>query len=194
MCRTIHLHIQICWSHLHVNRVVGIILNVIGWTVPAIMLGLVFVVADIAYTISDHCSIRVDWIARLLIIPLIVEISLALFVQILTFGYCVNVYLKSLSEPPPPTSDIFEGGPVSINSFHSTRYPYRKAFARVRKVCRLFWPVWFTRCWCYNGGPGRNASRWFSSGRCFQLLTISFRKNICRFRKGWSLGIHQTQG
>ena len=138
MCRTIHLHIQICWSHLHVNRVVGIILNVIGWTVPAILLGLVFVVANIAYTISDHCSIRVDWVARLLIIPLIVEISLALFVQILTFGYCVNVYLKSLSEPPPPTGDIFEGAPVSINSFHSTRYPYRKAFARVRKVSPLF--------------------------------------------------------
>jgi hypothetical protein len=134
-CRTIHLHTQICWNHLHFNRIVGIVLNVIGWTVPAMFLGLVFVFAEISYTISDHCSIRVDWVTSLLIIPLIVEISLAIFVQMLTFCYCVNVYLKSLSEPPPPTRDIFEGGVGSVNSYHSTRYPYRKALARVRKVC-----------------------------------------------------------
>jgi hypothetical protein len=134
-CRTIHLHIQICWNQLHFNKTVGIVLNVIGWMFPAIMLGLVFVFAEITYTISDHCSIRVDWITRLLIIPLIVEISLALFVQFCTFAYCVNVYLKSLSEPPPPTTDLFEGAGGSANSFQSTRYPYRKAFARIRKVC-----------------------------------------------------------
>jgi hypothetical protein len=102
---------------------------------PAIMLGLVFVFAEITYTISDHCSIRVDWITKLLIIPIIVEISLALFVQFCTFVYCVNVYLKSLLETPPPTSDLFEGAGGSANSVQSTRYPYRRAFARIRKVC-----------------------------------------------------------
>jgi len=138
VCRTIYLHCQICWN-LHVNRVPLIILNIIGWLVPAILLGVAFGVSEITYTISDHCSIRVDWIVDLLIVPIIIEIGCALIVQIATFGYCVNVYLRSLNEPAPPTNDSF--GEMSVtniaNSVYSTgsgRYPYRKAMKRVHKV------------------------------------------------------------
>lgn len=136
VCRTIYLHCQICWN-LHVTRVPLIILNIIGWLIPAILLGAAFGVAEITYTISDHCSIRVDWIADLLIIPIIIEIGCALIVQIATFGYCVNVYLRSLNEPAPPTNDSFGEMSATSNSVYSTgsgRYPYRKAMKRVHKV------------------------------------------------------------
>jgi len=136
VCRTIYLHCQICWN-LHVTRVALIVLNIIGWVIPAAFLGAAFGVAEITYTISDHCSMRVDWIVDLLIIPIIIEIGCAVVVQITTFIYCVNVYLRSLNEPAPPTNDSFGESAIS-NSVFSTgsggRYPYRKAMKRVNKV------------------------------------------------------------
>jgi hypothetical protein len=134
VCRTVYLHCQICWN-LHITRVPLIILNVVGWLIPAVLLGVVFGVAQITYTISNHCSIRVDWVVNLLIIPIIIEIGCAIVVQLATFVYCVNVYLRSLSEPPPPTDDSL--GMTTTTSTYSTgsgRYPYRKAIARVNKV------------------------------------------------------------
>jgi 7 transmembrane receptor (Secretin family) len=133
LCRTIYLHCQICWN-LHVTRIALIILNIIGWLIPAILLGVAIAVAQITYTMSNHCSIRVDWVVNLLIIPIIIEIGLAILVQLTTFLFCVNVYLKSLKEPPPPTNDSF--GDAIATSTYSTgsRYPYRKAVARINKV------------------------------------------------------------
>jgi len=139
VCRTIYLHCQICWN-LHVTRIPLIVLNIVGWVVPAVFLGAAFGLAEITYTISDHCSIRVDWIVDLLIIPIIIEIGCAVVVQITTFIYCVNVYLRSLNEPAPPTNDSFGETGVS-NSVYSTgsgRYPYRKAMKRVHKVTPRF--------------------------------------------------------
>ena len=134
VCRTIYLHCQICWN-LHVTRVPLIILNIIGWLIPAILLAVVFGVAQITYTVSNHCSIRVDWVVNLLIIPIIIEIACALVVQFATCIYCVNVYLRSLVEPPPPTDESLGlGTATSSFSTGSGRYPYRKAMARVNKV------------------------------------------------------------
>jgi hypothetical protein len=132
VCRTIYLHCQICWN-LHFTRNSLIILNVTGWLVPAILLSVALAIAQITYTIADHCSVRVDWIVNLVIIPVIIEVSCGLLVQFATFFYCVNVYLRSLREPPPPTKDSFTNS-VTISTFANTRYPYRKAMARVHKV------------------------------------------------------------
>ena len=130
VCRTIYLHCQICWN-LHVSRIPLIVLNIIGWAIPAIFLCIAYGVAQITYTIGNHCSIRVDWVVNLLIIPIIIEIGCSIVVQFATFVYCVNVYMRSLREPTPPTNDSI---PDSTYSGGSSRYPYRKAMARVNKV------------------------------------------------------------
>jgi 7 transmembrane receptor (Secretin family) len=129
VCRTIYLHCQICWD-LHVSRVPLIVLNVIGWLIPAIGLVVVFAVTEMTYTISNHCSLRVEWITKLLLIPIIVEIGCAVVVQFGTFIYCVNIFLRSLQEPAPPTNDSLPNSTYSGGS----RYPYRKAMARITKV------------------------------------------------------------
>lgn len=129
VCRTIYLHCQICWN-LHVSRIPLIVLNIIGWAIPAIFLCVAYGVAQITYTIGNHCSIRVDWIVNLLIIPIIIEIGCSIVVQFATFVYCVNVYMRSLGEPTPPTNDSIPDSTYSAGS----RYPYRKAMARVNKV------------------------------------------------------------
>lgn len=168
VCRTIYLHCQICWN-LHVTRIPLIILNIVGWLIPAILLGVVFGVAQITYTISDHCSIREDWIVALLIIPVIIEIGCAIIVQFATFIYCVNVYLRSLNEPPPPTNDSLNGTTtgtatsVASNSALSTgssRYPYRKAMKRIHKVNLLRTTRLISRYYDYNGVLGRSVLRW----------------------------------
>ena len=137
VCRTIYLHCQICWN-LHVTRIPLIVLNIVGWAIPAILLCAAFGVAGITYTMSNHCSIRVDWIVNLLIIPIMVEMGCAVVVQIATFIYCANVYLRSLNEPPPPTDESWGMGTTttstSVFSTGSGRYPYRKALARINKV------------------------------------------------------------
>ena len=132
VCRTVYLHCQICWD-LHVSRVPLIVLNVIGWLIPAIGLAVVFAVTEMTYTISNHCSLRVEWITKLLLIPIIVEIGCAVVVQFVTFIYCVNIFLRSLQEPAPPTNDSLPNSTYSGGS----RYPYRKAMARITKVAGL---------------------------------------------------------
>ena len=136
VCRTIYLHCQICWD-LHVSRVPLIVLNVIGWLVPAIGLAVVFAITEMTYTIANHCSLRVEWITRLLLIPIIVEIGCSVVVQFGTFVYCVNIFLRSLQEPAPPTNDSLPNSTYSGGS----RYPYRKAMARITKVC-----LWMLGC------------------------------------------------
>ena len=133
VCRTIYLHCQICWN-LPVSKITLISLNVVGWLIPAILLGVAFIVAEINYTLSHHCSVRVDWVVRLLIIPILIEIGCALLVQFSTFIYCVNVYLRSLIEPLPLTNDSYGDMRATSVSGGSGRYPYRKAMARVHKV------------------------------------------------------------
>jgi hypothetical protein len=134
VCRTIYLHCQICWD-LHVSRVPLIILNIVGWLVPAIFLVAAIAVAGITYTITDHCSIRQDWIVNLLILPIIIEIGISLVVQLATFVYCANVYLRSVREPPPPSGESLSNSEISGGS---GRYPYRKAMARINKVRPLY--------------------------------------------------------
>ena len=129
-CRTIYLHCQICWN-IQVSKIPVIALNIIGLVVPAIFLAVVFAVSEITYTISNHCSIQVDWVINLLIIPLICEIGCSLVVQVVTFAYCINIYLRSLKEPVPPTN---ESVPFSTISYGSSRYPYRKALQRIKQV------------------------------------------------------------
>ena len=133
VCRTIYLHCQICWD-LYVNKLPLIILNIIGWLIPAIFLGLVFVVAEMTYTIGDHCSIRIDWLVNILIIPIIIEIGCSIVVQFATFVYCANVFLRSLNEPAPPTVDSLNGGQAGSQYSGGSRYPYRKAMKRINKV------------------------------------------------------------
>jgi hypothetical protein len=130
VCRTIYLHCQICWN-TQISKIPLITLNIIGWVVPAIFFGVVFAVSSITYTISHHCSIQVDWVINLLIIPLICEIGCSIVVQAATFIYCVNIYLRSLKEPAPPTN---ESVPFSTISHGSSRYPYRKALRRIKQV------------------------------------------------------------
>jgi hypothetical protein len=134
VCRTIYLHFQICWN-LHVGRLPLIFLNIIGWLIPAILIAVVFGAAQITYTISNHCSVRADWVVNLIVIPIIVEIGCAFVVQFATFIYCVNVYLRSLVEPPPPSNDSL-GNRTATSAFSTGtgRYPYRKAMSRVNKV------------------------------------------------------------
>jgi hypothetical protein len=129
-CRTVYLHCQICWN-IQVSKTPVIALNIIGWVVPAIFFAAIFAVSDITYTISNHCSIQVDWVINLLIIPLICEIGCSLVVQVVTFAYCINIYLRSLREPVPPTN---ESVPFSTISYGSSRYPYRKALRRIKQV------------------------------------------------------------
>jgi len=133
VCRTLYLHAQICWSLPFSNYPV-IALNIIGWAIPLILLGVVYAVAEIAYTMTNHCSIRIDWIVPLLIIPVIIEVGIALIIQVATFIYCANVYLRSLHEPPLPSTNSADGTANSTHSEGSGRYPYRKAAKRIHKV------------------------------------------------------------
>lgn len=111
------------------SRIPLIFLNIIGWLIPAVFLIAAIAVAGITYTITDHCSIRQDWIINLLILPIIIEIGISIIVQFATFVYCANVYLRSVREPPPPSGESFATSELS-----SGRYPYRKAMARINKV------------------------------------------------------------
>lgn len=152
VCRTVYLHCQICWD-LHVSRIPLIVLNVIGWLIPAIGVGVVFAVTEMTYTISNHCSLRVEWITKLLLIPIIVEIGCSIIIQFGTFVYCVNIFLRSLQEPAPPTNDSLPNSTYSGGS----RYPYRKAMARITKVSpKLGLEGLIGRCSNYNGELGLN--------------------------------------
>ncbi|KAM7206906.1 hypothetical protein V8F33_000005 [Rhypophila sp. PSN 637] len=132
--RALSLHLQICWQVV-VGRNFMWFSQVTGWGIPIIGIVLVLIFSGTSFRFGATCHINHKNSLADLWIPLLVFAGITIIIQFATFGYCIKVYLASLSDNNAST----EGSnmPSYTNSIR-TMTP-KQAYRRVRRVIQLQW-------------------------------------------------------
>lgn len=132
--RSVSLHLQICWQVL-VGRNFMIFAQAAGWGVPIIGITLALVFSGVSFRFGPTCHINHANSLADFWIPLLIFAGLTVIITFATFGYCIKVYLASLSDNNEPTEN--SGVPTYTNSVRT--YSPRQAYRRVRRVIALQW-------------------------------------------------------
>lgn len=94
------------------------------------------VFSGVSFRFGDTCHINHRNSLAALWIPLLVFAGVTVIIQFATFGYCIKVYVASLSDDSNTTSS--SGLPSYNNSVRETISP-KQAYRRVRRVIELQW-------------------------------------------------------
>lgn len=129
--RALALHLQICWQVVIGNNFMwGAIAA--GWGIPAIGLTVALILSGVSFRFGDTCHINHNDSLADFWIPLLIFAGATAIIQFSTFGYCIRVYLASLSDDSATTNSS------SLPSLRGTVSP-RQAYRRVRRVMELQW-------------------------------------------------------
>lgn len=132
--RALSLHLQICWQ-LVVGRNYMWFSQVLGWGIPIVGLVILLVFSGVSFRFGGTCHINHENSLADFWIPLLVFAGLTVIIQFATFGYCIKVYLASLTDNSATTEG--SGMPSYSNSIR-TMTP-RQAYRRIRRVIQLQW-------------------------------------------------------
>ncbi|KAI0136554.1 hypothetical protein BJ170DRAFT_17269 [Xylariales sp. AK1849] len=132
--RALSLHLQICWQMV-VGRSFMWLSQALGWGIPAIGLTVLLVFSGVSFRFGQTCHINHQNSLADFWIPLLVFAGLTVIIQFATFGYCIKVYLASLSDSSAST----EGSGLPTYSSSIRTMTPRQAYRRVRRVIQLQW-------------------------------------------------------
>ena len=132
--RSLSLHLQICWQVV-VGRSFMWFSQAVGWGIPIVGIVLALTLSGVSFRFGSTCHINHQNSLAVLWIPLLVFAGLTIIIQFTTFGYCIKVYLASLSDNSASTEG--SGLPSYTNSIR-TMTP-KQAYRRVRRVIQLQW-------------------------------------------------------
>ncbi|KAF7509533.1 hypothetical protein GJ744_007933 [Endocarpon pusillum] len=133
--RALSLHLQICWEVIPGNTFFYSALA-FGWGIPAIALALSLSLTGVSYRFGTVCHINHTNGLQVFWGPLLAFAAASLIIQGITFGYCIQVYVKSLLDDDP-TTDVSSGLPSYSGSVRTRTA--RQAVRRVQKVIQLQW-------------------------------------------------------
>ncbi|KAI0195926.1 hypothetical protein F4808DRAFT_323664 [Astrocystis sublimbata] len=132
--RALSLHLQICWQMV-VGRSYMWFSQAIGWGIPVVGLILLLIFSGVSFRFGGTCHINHANSLADFWIPLLIFAGLTVVIQFATFGYCIKVYLASLTDNAASTEQ--SNGRSYSNSIR-TMTP-RQAYRRVRRVIELQW-------------------------------------------------------
>ena len=133
--RALSLHLQICWEVVPGNAFFYSALA-FGWGIPAVALALALSLTGVSYRFGTVCHINHQNGLQDFWGPLLAFAAAALIIQGITFGYCIQVYVKSLLDDNP-TTDTSCGLPSYSGSVRTRTA--RQTFRRMKKVIQLQW-------------------------------------------------------
>ncbi|KAK6358545.1 hypothetical protein TWF730_007874 [Orbilia blumenaviensis] len=131
--RALSLHLQICWQ-VTPGKPYFIISQIVGWAFPAAMTAIALAVTGVSQRFGNTCHINTKNGLATFWGPLLAVAAAAIVIQFVTFGYCINVYLRSLFEDAPST----EGGSVAYTNSRISA-TYTQALRRVKRVIAMQW-------------------------------------------------------
>lgn len=132
--RSLSLHLQICWQVL-VGRSFMIFAQAAGWGVPLIGIILALVFSGVSFRFGATCHINHQNSLADFWIPLLLFAGLTVIITFATFGYCIKVYLDSLSDNSAST----EGSNLPTYTHSVRTMSPRQAYRRIRRVISLQW-------------------------------------------------------
>ena len=106
-----------------------------GWGVPILGIILALVFSGVSFRFGATCHINHENSLADLWIPLLIFAGATVIITFATFGYCIKVYLASLSDNSAST----EGSSLPTYSNSVRTMSPRQAYRRVRRVIYLQW-------------------------------------------------------
>lgn len=133
--RALALHLQICWE-VSTGKVFFWITLVVGWLIPAIGVALTLSLTGVSYRFGNLCHINHKYGLEDFWGPLLAFATLALVLQCITIGYCINVYVRSVLDDKTTTGNS-SGAPTYSGSMNTASA--KQAYRRVKHVIQLQW-------------------------------------------------------
>ncbi|KIV90516.1 hypothetical protein PV10_07813 [Exophiala mesophila] len=134
-CRALALHLQICWEVVPGDRFFYAALA-FGWLVPAAGLTVTLALTGVSYRFGNVCHINHKYALQDFWGPLLAFAALALVLQFITIGYCIQVYIRSLLDDKTTTNTSSQA-PTYSGSVRTLSA--RQAYRRVKRVVQLQW-------------------------------------------------------
>lgn len=132
--RALSLHLQICWQVV-LGKNFMVFSQASGWGIPIIGTIIALIFSGVSFRFGPTCHINHDNSLADFWIPLLVFAGLTVIIQFATFGYCIKVYLASLSDNSATT----EGSSLPTYSASIRTMTPRQAYRRVQRVIQLQW-------------------------------------------------------
>lgn len=133
--RSLALHLQICWQVV-IGKIFMWGAFAAGWGIPSLGVAMALIFSGVSFRFGDTCHINHANSLADLWIPILIVAGLTVVTQFATFGYCIKVYLASLSDNSTTTNS--SGTAAYTNSVRGTITP-RQAYRRIRRVIELQW-------------------------------------------------------
>ncbi|KAF8469580.1 hypothetical protein BDZ91DRAFT_678718 [Kalaharituber pfeilii] len=133
--RTLSLHLQICWQ-LVPGRKFFLLAQAIGWSVPIVMLAIALAITGVSFRFGDSCHINSKNSLETFWGPLLGITAASIVTQIVTFVYCVKVYITSLLDDDQGNTSL--DTPLPYATSVRTITP-RQALRRIQRVIALQW-------------------------------------------------------
>ena len=134
-CRSLALHLQICWEVVLGNRWLYAMVA-FGWLIPIIGLALTLSLTGVSFRFGNVCHINHKDALEDFWGPMLAFSALALVLQFITVGYCVQVYVKSLFDDAQTTTSSSQPPTYSGSVKTATA---RQTYRRVKRVVELQW-------------------------------------------------------
>ncbi|EKJ75413.1 hypothetical protein NXS19_000631 [Fusarium pseudograminearum] len=132
--RSVSLHLQICWQVL-VGKNFMIFAQAAGWGVPILGIVLALVFSGVSFRFGKTCHINHENSLADFWIPLLLFAGLTVIITFATFGYCIKVYLASLSDNGASS----EGSSLPTYTHSVKTMSPRQVYRRVRRVIAHQW-------------------------------------------------------
>nr|POE58029.1 hypothetical protein CFP56_74893 [Quercus suber] len=139
LIRALSMNLQICWDIVPGQKFFYFS-QAFGWGIPAVLFTAIMVVTGVSFRFGNACHVNHENSMANFWGPLLGMAALAGILQLMTFGYCINVYLKNLwteQSPHSSTTASSTGLPSYSNSVRTQTA--RAVWRRLQKVLWLQW-------------------------------------------------------
>jgi hypothetical protein len=134
--RALSMHLQICWDIVPGRRFFYFS-QAAGWGVAAVLFTVTMAVTGVSFRFGDACHVNSKHSVADFWGPLLGMAGVAGLIQVMTFLYCIKVYIQNMWSDEKTETNTSAGLPSYTSSIraHSIRAVYR----RMKKVLWLQW-------------------------------------------------------
>lgn len=137
--RALSMNLQICWD-ISPGRKFFYASQLFGWGIPAVLFCITITITGVSFRFGSACHVNHENSMGDFWGPLLAFAGAAGILQLITFGYCIQVYMKNLWSDEPPTTMSGNGSSILPSYTGSVRTQTARAvYQRLKKVLWLQW-------------------------------------------------------
>jgi len=136
--RALSMNLQICWDIVP-GRKFFYISQVLGWGIPGVLFTVTMSLTGVSFRFGSACHVNHANSMADFWGPLMGIAGTAGILQLITFAYCMHVYLKNLWVDSPANSTAASGSGLPSYSGSLHKQTARAVYQRLKKVLWLQW-------------------------------------------------------